>query len=434
MSLIACVDGLNLALPTGSGIATYGRTLLQGMETVGARTQVLFGPRGKLSRDRIINEIALVDGLRAATPMSKIQRHLRSARAPFGLEATAVPRDNTIVWPDDGAAPVAANDYWVSQDLFRTAAQAFRKSGRFAAVTFGPNTNAPVPEVMHWTSTVPIKAKGVFNIYTIHDIIPLKLPFTTLDNKQQYLNLVRRICEVADHIVVVSETTRRDLIELVGVSEDRVTNTYQAASLMYDSRDQTDISQFLRRAFGLEWKGYFLHYGAVEPKKNLGRVVEAYLRSGVDAPLVIAGATGWLHEPETALISAGIECRLAKGRVYKLDYLPASVLRDLVRGAKACLFPSLYEGFGLPVIEAMMSGTAVLTSTTGSLPEVAADAAVLVDPFSVSAIARGIIALDEDDTLRDEMVSRGFRRAQFFSPELYADRLAALYARLGVGG
>jgi glycosyltransferase involved in cell wall biosynthesis len=108
------------------------------------------------------------------------------------------------------------------------------------------------------------------------------------------------------------------------------------------------------------------------------------------------------------------------------------VLASLVRGAKALLFPSLYEGFGLPVLEAMTMGTAVLTSTAGSLPEVAGDAAVLVDPYDVNALRAGIIALDQDDDLRTALVERGRLQAATFSPAAYQARVKGLYDKLGL--
>jgi glycosyltransferase involved in cell wall biosynthesis len=106
------------------------------------------------------------------------------------------------------------------------------------------------------------------------------------------------------------------------------------------------------------------------------------------------------------------------------------MLANLIRGARAVLFPSLYEGFGLPVLEAMQLGAPVLASTGGALPEVAGDAALLVDPFDVEAVRKSIVALDADEGLRDELTQRGLVRSQAFSPEAYRDRLAGLYRKV----
>ncbi|MNT33711.1 D-inositol 3-phosphate glycosyltransferase [compost metagenome] len=119
-------------------------------------------------------------------------------------------------------------------------------------------------------------------------------------------------------------------------------------------------------------------------------------------------------------------------RIRQYEYMPFSMLISLIRGAKATLFPSLYEGFGLPVLESMALSTAVLTSTGGSLPEVAGDAAVIVDPYDVQAITRGIQALDADEGLRLELQARGLIQAGKFTPEAYQARLTDLYRKVGV--
>jgi glycosyltransferase involved in cell wall biosynthesis len=162
-------------------------------------------------------------------------------------------------------------------------------------------------------------------------------------------------------------------------------------------------------------------------------VVEAYLSSGSTTPLVVVGGRGWLQEGETALLD---QVRRHGGpgaeRIRQYDFLPRSLLVSLIRGARATLFPSLYEGFGLPALESMQLGTPVLASTTGALPEVTADAALLVDPYDVQALARGVRALDADTDLREALTARGRIQAARFTPQAYHDRLAALYGRLGL--
>ena len=124
--------------------------------------------------------------------------------------------------------------------------------------------------------------------------------------------------------------------------------------------------------------------------------------------------------------------KVRKKRIKLYDYLPFSMLVSLIRGARATVFPSLYEGFGLPVLESMLLGTPVITSTAASLPEVAGDAAILVDPYDVAALAREIRRLGSDDDLAAELSARGPLQAAKFSPEVCQARLVDLYARLGV--
>jgi glycosyltransferase involved in cell wall biosynthesis len=186
----------------------------------------------------------------------------------------------------------------------------------------------------------------------------------------------------------------------------------------------------LANSFGLEPQGYFLFYAAIEPRKNLRRLIEAYLATDIAAPLIIAGKKAWLWEAElTALAgrSSSID-----GRVRLLGHLPRPSLMALVRGARAVCFPSLYEGFGLPAVEAMALGVPVLTSNASCMPEIVADAALCTDPRSVPDLAGALRALDTDAALRARLTAAGPERAAFFSPERYAARLASLHGKLGL--
>jgi glycosyltransferase involved in cell wall biosynthesis len=201
------------------------------------------------------------------------------------------------------------------------------------------------------------------------------------------------------------------------------------------NRTDDDVAQEIEGVFGLDWRGYFIFFGAVEPKKNLARVIEAYLASGVTAPLVIIGGKGWLQQDATRLVyndlveisvvRDGVIRRADRIRVY--DYMPFALLVSLIRGARATLLPSLYEGFGLPVLESMLLRTPVLTSTEGSLAEIAGEGALLVDPYDTQAIRQAIVALDRDADLRADLIMRGEAQAARFSEEAYNLRLAELY-------
>jgi glycosyltransferase involved in cell wall biosynthesis len=179
--------------------------------------------------------------------------------------------------------------------------------------------------------------------------------------------------------------------------------------------------------FGLDPRSFFLFFGALEPKKNLGRLIEAYLGLGTQTPLVLVGARAWLSEGELSLLPEN------DSRLIRLDYLGRNALLRLTRVARAVLFPSISEGFGLPVLEAMSLGTPVLTSDGSSLPEVAGNAALLVDPYSTAAIAAGIARLDQDVGLRERLSEAGPRQAACFSQAAYLDRLEAMYTAVLAG-
>jgi glycosyltransferase involved in cell wall biosynthesis len=144
---------------------------------------------------------------------------------------------------------------------------------------------------------------------------------------------------------------------------------------------------------------------------------------------VLAGPIGWQYDDALAQIKrfGGSRSQNGKQKILHLDYLPFEHIVALIRGARALLFPSLYEGFGLPVLEAMSLGTPVMTSKTASLAEVAGDAALFVDPLDIQAITATIRTLDADGDLHAELAKRGVERAAFFSPEAYKRRIGALY-------
>jgi glycosyltransferase involved in cell wall biosynthesis len=425
------IDGFNLSLAAGSGIATYARNLASAVEGLGHSTAFLYGPDGALGRNPLLNEIALSDA--APRPQSRWRHQLDTALSPLGRTARHVPAGGFVLG-NDPRRPAA--DAWAAQDLFHRANRAHGRFGRFTPVTI----EAPGASLMHWTCPLPLTARGMPNIVTLHDLVPLRLPFATLDNKRRFHSLVRRITGGADHVVTVSETVRREVISLFGIEEKRITATGQSAEVpaALAQQPEAQVAAEVGGMFRLAWKDYFLWFGAIEPKKNLGRLVEAYLGSGVRTPLVIVAGQAWLDAPETRLIREDLigvqvirdhELRRSD-RIRRYDYLPFATLVGLIRGAKATLFPSLYEGFGLPALESMQLGTPVLASSGGALPEVVGDAALSVDPYDVQSIRSAIQALDTDAGLRGDLAARGVQRAQLFSPEAYRQRLAPIYESL----
>ena len=252
------------------------------------------------------------------------------------------------------------------------------------------------------------------------------------------LGVDRSLDRSAAHFVTVSENSKRDLVDLVGIAPERITNTYQSVSIPAKYRDKPEdqVAREVEGLTGFDYKGYFLFWGSLEPKKNIGRMIEAYLSSKVDTPLVIVGAQAWKAEQELKLLGdtdtlyGSMERRRgARKRVIQMPYAPFPLLVSLIRGAKAALFPSLYEGFGLPVLEAMLLGTPVICSNTSSLPEVAGDAAFMVDPYDTQAITNAIRTLDADAAMRADYTARGRKQADLYSPEVYREQLRDVYQK-----
>lgn len=423
----ACIDGWNLSLAKGSGIATYGRNLAEALAGVGAEVELLHGPVMAPTSNPLLNEIALTDARRSGRKAG-VSRAASTILARFGRLARPVPQGGMLVGRDD-SLPIRR--HWAAHDLFSTANRAHSVYGTFTPLSFLDSGDGyGAPDVMHWTTPLPLHARRAANVYTVHDLIPLKLPHTTLDDKKRYHDLMTSVVRKADLLLAVSETTRQDLITMLGVDDRKVVTTYQAvAAAKGELKSADDLANELEALHGLTFKGYFLFFGAVEPKKNVSRLIQAYIESRVSTPLVIVAGRDWLAQEDLALLSHA--SNHATG-VRRIDYLPAALLKNLIRGAKATLFPSLYEGFGLPILESMMAGTAVMTSDVSATAEVAGDAALTVDPRSIEAIRAAIVELDRDDDRRIALEVAGRLRADTFSIKAYQDRLRLAYKTLGL--
>jgi glycosyltransferase involved in cell wall biosynthesis len=421
------VDGYNLALERGTGVATYGHNLQHAARLLGHEVDGIYGVPSAQSNVAVLREIALVDT--SATRSSRLRTSIRRLRAAFGT-AKAEPIRMTgqvIMDPNTARRFPRFDTIWNAPDLFVASRLHFGYFGRRQPVEIDGKI-----DIMHWTYPLPLELKGAANVYTLHDLVPLRLPYTTLDNKRYYYRLTKMLTDTADHILTVSETSRRDIIDLFGVDEKRVTNTYQVAAIPAALTRKTadEVAQEVSGIFGLDYQNYYMFFGAIEPKKNVGRLIQAYLTASgeVNAPLVLVGSKAWKADQELRLLrSATLEQRR---RVRIIEYAPFALLISLIRGSRAVIFPSIYEGFGLPVLEAMQLGVPVITSGVGSLKEVAGDAARFVDPYDVDSIYKAMRDVDGSPSLRAELAAAGLKRAEFFSMASYQERLRDLYARL----
>jgi glycosyltransferase involved in cell wall biosynthesis len=253
-------------------------------------------------------------------------------------------------------------------------------------------------------------------VVTVHDLGYRHYPDTHRLLDRWYLDwTTRRHCRTARHILADSLATRQDLLDFYGANPDRI-------SVVYLGRDEslapvTD-PEFIARAkarYNIR-TDYLFYLGTLHPRKNLVRLIEAFHQaiqttSTERLQLVIAGQRGWLYDQ----IFARVEQLGLTGQVIFAGYVTDEDKPALLSGALAYVFPSLFEGFGLPVLEAMACGTPVLTSNCSSLPEVAGQAALLVDPHSTGEIAAGLVQLITEPGLRQELVQRGFQQIRAFS-------------------
>lgn len=292
-------------------------------------------------------------------------------------------------------------------ELFRQAQVHFNLYGRPLLV----KTDAP-GGLMHWTYPVPLRIAGWRNVYTVHDAIPLTHPSLTPIDARRHRALLTALAVDADRFVTVSEAARLEIVNALGCRVDLVTSLHQGVA------PPTSGGTLPQR---LSPGSYFLFCGAIEPRKNLARLIDAHAASGSKRRLVIVGPDGW----RAADIVAKID---RSPNVTRLSYQNRQTLDALIRHARALLFPSSAEGFGIPIIEAMMAETAVMTAGRGALREVAGEAALMIDPEDTRAMAAAIGWLDQDDALVAELVAAGARQSVKFSIPAYAGRLAQLHA------
>src|SRR5713101_8608320 len=427
-------DGLNLSLMRGTGIATYTRMLTHAAHDLGHEVGVVYSTPFTPAKNPLLREIAFFDekrpamsGKRKLTLRRALNHVIDQTRYHLPVKPLPVELTGAVVARQFKRSLAAHDRVFVSRNLFANARTYFSRTKAFVNLAFEPR-----PDILHCTCPLPLRVRSACNVYTIHDLVPLRLPFTTQDNKRQLFRLLKKIAREADHIVTVSENSKRDIIELLGVEEKRITNTYQAVDFPREwiERPAAVIANQLDGTFGLEYQNYLLFYGALEPKKNVRRLIDAYLISDVDVPLVLVIAGGWQNEAEMKLLAEHSEnngaSHRSRRRIYRFDYVTYPTLVTLIRGARAVIFPSLYEGFGLPVLESMVLGTPVVASREASLPEVAGDAALLVDPYDTDQIARAIATIVNDADLRAELSRRGPTQAAKFSVENYRERVGAV--------
>ncbi len=285
-------------------------------------------------------------------------------------------------------------------------------------------------DLLHSPDFIPPAAGYRRSVITVHDLTFLRYPeFLTVEARRYYNSQIGWAVRRAAAIAADSQATKVDLMELLGVPGDKVTVIPLGLDPEFrpDAPEGADVATLGR--LGLA-RGYVLFVGTFEPRKNVKGLLRAFAqwRSEVPEapPLVLVGRAGWLFDETLAEITRlGLEAH-----VRRLEELPAADLPAVYRGAGVLVLPSHYEGFGFPVLEAMGCGTPVICSNRASLPEIAGDAAVMVDPDDERALADALGRVLGDTTLRAELAARGLVRAQLYTWERTARETLALYERV----
>jgi len=328
--------------------------------------------------------------------------------------------------------------------LFGSSFGAFNKLQNFVSnLTNSPNTKTklyPLPERLlnllwnnihfgsleHFIGNVdifhtsdwlepPSRAKKVT---TIHDLTVYKNP----DLSHPYIvstqkNKLRWVRKESDAIITDSEATKTDIIEILKIPEEKITVIYPGVDERFKPQDKYFI-QDVKKKYNIK-NNYLLCVGTQEPRKNIDKVIESFkLLSEKDIELVIVGKYGWGEKSKVL------------NNVHTLGFIPNEDLPALYSGAKIFIYPSLDEGFGLPVLEAMASGCPVIASEKGSLKEIINNAAIIIDPTSTSDLVSSIEILLKDNIKRDELIDKGKKQSQKFNWNKTSSETLSLYTKL----
>ncbi len=247
-------------------------------------------------------------------------------------------------------------------------------------------------------------------VTTIHDVIPFKRPETrTWSDRMLHSVFLGRVLRNSSHFLADSYSTKKDIQEIFGVPSGKISVIHLAAPDLF--KKQTNLQNF-KKKYGIYYP-YFLYVGTIEPRKNLYRILQGFEICKKRFPefhFVIVGSFGWKYAPILNLVKQKL-----KGSVHFFKTVPNEDISFFYSGAAALVFPSLYEGFGLPILEAMACGCPVITARNSSLQEVAGDAALYADEFSYEDIASNMISLIPNKRLRLSLVTRGYERIKNFS-------------------
>jgi glycosyltransferase involved in cell wall biosynthesis len=372
-----------------AGIGRYTRELVTALLALASPHQyVVFAAIGGLSRDRWQGEIERLRTVSASLNSAMAAAASKLPGSPSSLRAGSQPTIRTVPLSDDWLArlwhrlrlPIPAEIITGALDVF-----------------YSPDF------------ALPPTRRACQTLLTVHDLSFVHHPNAFVPPLRRYLErVVPRSIERADLVLADSMHTRSDLVRLFAVPHDRVKVIYPGVAPRFQPQPEPGERARLRERYNIGDQPYVLSVGTLQPRKNYVRLIQAFARSQAGketaVQLLIAGGCGWLYEDILAEADKHDLVRL-------LGFVEDRDLPALYRGSALFAFPSLYEGFGLPVLEAMACGVPVVCSRASSLPEVAGEAALWVDPLDVDALEEALIRALEDDDLRRRMVERGIVQA-----------------------
>ena len=264
-------------------------------------------------------------------------------------------------------------------------------------------------DVYHETTFFPAALREVPVVYTMYDLSLIKYRSEHPRERLWFFDLFfQHRLPYAAHILTISDYVRNEILEELGISPERVTTTPLAADPIFSPRRKSHVSEILKKN---GWPAdYILFVGTLEPRKNLSLLIKALTGTQTQVPLILVGWYGWGDKEWLRRIDPDL-----RKRIFIAGHVDEETLACLYSGASAFVFPSLYEGFGLPILEAMACGCPVISSNAASMPEVAGDAAVLIDPTDAEALAHELDQVLTDSNARQSIIRRGLERSRQFS-------------------
>lgn len=270
------------------------------------------------------------------------------------------------------------------------------------------------------------KLNRIKYVVTIHDLIFLRYPenYKAFDRKI-YTQKVKYACKNADVIIAISEQTKRDLIEFLKVSEEKIKVVYQACSEIFDTETDFRIQNIVKKKYNLPNK-YMLSVGTIEKRKNLELVIRAMDKMHTDIPLVVVGKkTKYVEQIEKEIEKFGLG-----NKVIFLDNVDFTELPELYQSASLFLYPSVCEGFGIPILEALYSKTPVIAATGSCLEEAGGPNSIYIDPTDYLKFAIQMDKVLNDESLQTEMKEKGYEYSKNFSLEKQAKEMLEIYKEL----
>jgi len=286
------------------------------------------------------------------------------------------------------------------------------------------------PNILHGTNYSVYPCKNSLKVMNIYDLTFIKYPNYIDSVVKTYTKRIKRCLEWTDLVLTISESSKKDIIEHLQLAPEKVYVTPLASRYHADYLSSENIPTLEKQVSYDFSKPYLLFVSTIEPRKNINTLITAFNflkeKYKIEHQLILIGKKGWNYEP----IFTAIETSPWKHEIHHLNYLSDELVALFYSKADVFVYPSHYEGFGLPVLEAMTLGAPVVTANTSSLPEVTGDAAILIDPNDFIQLAEAILKIISDSQLRQELINKGKERAKLFSWERTAKETLKAYRSL----